>query len=269
MTFLHNGRSISRDITISINDPSEFSSETLAANGLVAREQAGPLGVSRVEAGTPADRAGLQPGDQVVRVDALDIHSVQTLLAYLKDRNGAPAVLSVLRKGQPLTLAAVPEKMSVCAPNQFCLGFQALKPPVDLEKLPVAAAARQSFKDNRDDSKLIFNVLQGMFTRHVSVKSLSGPVGIAQQIDLATQLGAWTLLQMMSTISINLAIFNLLPFPPLDGGMIFFLLVESIIRRDVNQQVKERIYQVAFVCIIFLAIFVMFNDITRLHIGKP
>jgi regulator of sigma E protease len=269
MTYLHNGQSVSHDITIHIADPSDFGVDTLTTNGLIAREQSGPLGVKLVESGTPAARAGLQPGDKVVRIDALDIHSVQTLLAYLKDRNGAPAVLTVLRNGQTLTLPAVPEKMAVCAPNQFCLGFQPTKPPVDIEALPAAAAVKQSLKDNRDDSKLIFSVLQGMFTRHVSVKSLSGPVGIAQQIDIATQMGLWPLFEMMATISINLAIFNLLPFPPLDGGMIFFLLIESLIRRDVNQQVKERIYQLAFVCIIFLAIFVMFNDITRLHIGKP
>jgi regulator of sigma E protease len=110
-------------------------------------------------------------------------------------------------------------------------------------------------------------VLKGMFTRHVSVKSLSGPVGIAQQIDIATQLGLWTLLVLVATISLNLGIFNLLPFPPLDGGMILFLLIESVIRRDVNQEVKERIYQIAFVCVVFLAVFVLFNDITRLHLG--
>jgi regulator of sigma E protease len=270
MTYIHNGQTISREITIHIADPSDFSVETLSTNGLIAREQAGPVGVLKVEANTPASRAGLQPGDSVARIDNLDIHSVITLLAYLRDRDGAPAVLSVLRNGRTLHMVATPEKLeSPGAPTQYRLGFQPTKPPVDIEQLPFKSAVKQSLKDNRDDSKLIFSVLQGMFTRHVSVKSLSGPVGIAQQIDMATQLGVWTLLMMMATISINLAIFNLLPFPPLDGGMIFFLLIESLIRRDVNQQVKERIYQLAFVCIIFLAIFVMFNDITRLHIGKP
>ena len=58
-----------------------------------------------------------------------------------------------------------------------------------------------------------------------------------------------------------------MPFPLLDGGMIFFLLIESIMRRDVNQQFKEVVYQVAFVCIILFAFFVLFNDITKLHLG--
>jgi regulator of sigma E protease len=80
-------------------------------------------------------------------------------------------------------------------------------------------------------------------------------------------MGKWPLLQLVSVISLNLGIFNLLPVPILDGGMILFLLIESVIRRDVNFEVKERVYQVAFVCIILFAVFVLFNDITKLHLG--
>ncbi len=65
-------------------------------------------------------------------------------------------------------------------------------------------------------------------------------------------------------ISLNLGIFNLLPIPILDGGMIVFLFIESLMRRDLNQQVKERVYQVAFVCLILFAAVVIFNDITKL-----
>jgi regulator of sigma E protease len=77
----------------------------------------------------------------------------------------------------------------------------------------------------------------------------------------------WTpLIGTMSLISINLGILNLMPIPILDGGMILFLLIETIMRRDVNQQIKERIYQVAFVCILAFFAFVIFNDLTRLNL---
>jgi len=95
---------------------------------------------------------------------------------------------------------------------------------------------------------------------------MSGPVGIAQQIDIATQMGIWPLVNLVSLISLQLGILNLMPFPLLDGGMIFFLIVESIMRRDVNQQFKEIAYQVAFVCIILFTFFILFNDITKLHL---
>jgi regulator of sigma E protease len=67
----------------------------------------------------------------------------------------------------------------------------------------------------------------------------------------------------MAMISLNLGIFNLLPIPILDGGMILFLAIESAMRRDLNYQVKERVYQVAFVCIVLFAAMVIFNDLTR------
>jgi len=70
----------------------------------------------------------------------------------------------------------------------------------------------------------------------------------------------------MAYISINLGIFNLLPIPILDGGMILFLLVESALRRDLNQQLKERVYQVAFVCILVFAAMVIFNDLSKLNL---
>ena len=75
--------------------------------------------------------------------------------------------------------------------------------------------------------------------------------------------GWMPIIGLMAYISLNLGIFNLLPIPILDGGMILFLLIETIMRRDVNQQLKERVYQVAFVCILVFAAFVIFNDLTQ------
>jgi regulator of sigma E protease len=271
LAFTHNGNLVQTNLLIATGSGNpELSRESIEAVGLIPRMAPGPVGVQSVTGGTPADRAGLRAGDQVERIDSLDIHSVFTLLAYLRDRNGASAQLLVNRDGHPVTLLATPEKMdSPGAATQYRLGFTPVQPPVDVERLSVGKAIHQSLHDNRENSTLVLRIVQGMFTRHVSVKSLSGPVGIAQQIDLATQTGVWTLLQLMSTISLQLGILNLLPFPILDGGMIVFLLIESAIRRDVNSEIKERVYQVAFVCIILFAVFVLFNDVSKLHLGRP
>jgi regulator of sigma E protease len=268
LSYSHEGQVVARTIDMAPAGGIDFAEEGPVAIGIIPREQPGPIRVESISAGTPADRAGLKPGDDIVRIDNLEPHSVTALHAYLKDRAGAPSTLSLLRNGQPLTITVSPEKVD-SAPSyaQYQIGFLPHPNPVDVVQLPLKASIHQSLRDNRDGSTLILRVLKGMFTRHVSVKSLSGPVGIAQQIDIATQLGLWTLLVLVATISLNLGIFNLLPFPPLDGGMIVFLLIESVIRRDVNQDLKERIYQIAFVCVVFLAVFVLFNDITRLHLG--
>jgi len=269
ITFLHNGHAVSTNILIASNESSEFPGDSLAAIGFIPREQAEPIGIATISAGTPADRAGLKPDDLVVRVDNLEIHSVATLHAYLKDRNGAPAVVSILRNGQPLTFNLTPEHVDIDAhTSQYQIGLYPKPSPVDVERLPIGQAIRQSLHDNRVNSTLVLRIVQGLFTRHVSIKQMSGPVGIAHEIDIATQMGIWTLVLLMSTISLQLGIFNLLPVPPLDGGMIFFLVVESLIRRDVNQRFKDAVYQVAFVCVIAFFCFIIFNDISKLHLGK-
>ncbi len=268
LTYLHDGRAVTTSITTppmsSSGDPSETMLEDM---GLVPRQQSDPILVEAVSGGTPAAQAGLQAGDRVLRIDALPLHSVSTLLAYLKDRNGAPATLLVDRHGQQLSLPVTPRKLpGGNGETGFRLGFQVQPTPSEVVHLPLREAARQSLKDSADNATLILRVLKGMFTRQVAVKSVSGPVGMAQMIDTAARSGYWTLVGLMSMISINLGVLNLMPFPVLDGGMILFLLIEALMRRDVNQVIKERVYQVAFVCLILVAVLVMFNDITKLHI---
>ena len=264
--FQHAGHEVQTTLHIEYEGADhEFLPQDLFTLGLLPAMQPS-VGVMNVSPGDPAAKAGLQPGDNLVSIDNLQVHSVAALLAYLRDRNGAPAIVHILRAGHPVDLNVTPQKIDSGGDTQYRLGFQPAPVPVKVVQLPFGEAIKQSFKDNRDDSTLIVRVIKGMFTRQVSVRSLSGPVGIAQQIDMATQMGAWTLVRLMSTISLNLGIFNLLPMPLLDGGMIVFLLIEAAMRRDLNQAVKERVYQVAFVCLILFAAFVLFNDITKLHI---
>lgn len=265
MTFVHNGQATTRNLTIgNLDSEPKSSGDALATIGLMPREQNGPIAIENVSSGSPADRAGLKAGDQIVSIDSLALHSVQPLHIYLKDRSGAPATLSVLRDGQPLTFVLNPEYVpSAPAFAQYQIGFLPKSLPVKVVKLPFGQAVAQSLKDNGEDATMTFRILRGLFTRHVSVKALSGPVGIAQQIDIAASNGTWSLLRFMSFISLQLGIFNLLPIPILDGGMILFLAIESLMRRDLNQQIKERVYQLAFVCLIMFAVFVFYNDLTR------
>ena len=176
----------------------------LTAMGIIPAEQPGPISVTEVDGGTPADRAGLTAGDLIEAVDNFQPHSVPALLAYLRDRNGAPVVLDIYRNGQTLTLHAQPEQMSVPnAATQYRLGFQYKSPPVQVQRLPIGRAIVQSAKDNWDSSTLVLRIIQGLFTRHVSVKTVSGPVGIAQQIELVSQQGIWPLVGFMAMISIQ------------------------------------------------------------------
>jgi regulator of sigma E protease len=110
-------------------------------------------------------------------------------------------------------------------------------------------------------------VLQRLFTHRVSVSQLSGPVGIARMAGEAAEMKGWfPKFGLAGEISLNLGILNLLPFPILDGGMIMLLLIESLIRRDIGVNVKERIYQAAFVVLMAFFAFIIINDVTKLPI---
>jgi regulator of sigma E protease len=265
-SFVHDGQRTDTTLFLAFKDSSyKFNMESAFAMGLVPKMQDAPIKVQTPTPGGPADRVGLKPGDQIVSVDGLNIRSIEALLAYLQDQKGKPAVLNLLRNGQSMTLVVKPEMSDSGDGTQaYHLGFRAFDPPSRVEQLPFPKALSASWDFNKKNSVQIVNVLKGMFERQVSVKQLSGPIGIGQMVHDAAEEGWMPLVGIMAMISINLAMFNLLPFPILDGGMIFLLLIESIFRRDLPMPVKERIYQVAFVCIVLFAAMVIFNDITKL-----
>ena len=265
-SFVHDGHRT--DTSIFVENKGGAETFSLDKLGLVPRMQTVPVEVYALEPNMPAARAGLQPGDRIVTIDGLHLRSVDALLTYLQDQAGKPAALSVLRNGQTLPLTVTPQFADIGnGTKDYRLGFQAVPPPIKVQQLPLGAAFAESLKFNKKNASLIFEVLHGMFTRQVSMRSVSGPIGIGQQVHEAVGMPGWMpIIGIMAYISLNLGIFNLLPIPILDGGMILFLAIESVIRRDVDQTIKERVYQVAFVCLIVFAAFVIFNDITKLGI---
>jgi len=264
--YTHNGQRV--DTTIPVNftgGPEDFESDDL---GLIPRMQEGAIVVQDVpDATSPAAQGGLQKGDKLLSLDGHVFHSAVATSAYLKDGAGKPVTIALQRGGNVSNVTVHPRLAAAAnGKEEYRLGFAPIPPPVVTTKQPFGVALKTGWHDFTKSSLLIFDVIGGMFKRQVSVRNLSGPVGIAQQVGLAQSMGTWTVLQLMAGISLNLGIFNLLPMPVLDGGMILFLLIESVMRRDVNANVKERIYQAAFVCILVFAVLVIFNDITKLPI---
>ena len=265
LSYLRNGHRTDTTLQVTANkeNPSDF---TIEKSGLVAVLQTEPIQVASLsgQENGPAARAGLQPKDKIVAVDGIRLHSIEALIPYMQDHPGKPLTLTIQRGAATLPLNVTPEQMETGDGKGWRLGFARVLPPVHIERLGLLAAARESYKDNIKNSKLIFEVLHRLFTRQVSVKALQSPIGMGVQVHQAFQESTGSVIEIMAAISLNLGIFNLLPIPILDGGMMVFLFVESILRRDVNQQLKERIYQVAFVCIVLFAAIVIFNDITRI-----
>jgi regulator of sigma E protease len=254
--------------TLTVPNPKGSDEFDLEAIGFVPRVQTNPIRVRQIEPNMPAAKAGLQAGDQILSVDGLPLHSVDAMLAFLQQGNGKPIQLQVVRNGKQFSLDLQPVMADAGNGHKlYRIGFAPNLPPFKIQQLSLPAALQQSVHFNLRYSGLILEVLHRMVTRRFAVQDLSGPIGIARETGLAVEQPGWQpIIGLMSIISLNLGIFNLLPIPILDGGVIVLLLIEGIMRRDLNQEFKERIYQAAFVVLLIFAAFVMFNDISKLQV---
>ncbi len=125
----------------------------------------------------------------------------------------------------------------------------------------------ESLHQNGEGAKVIFQFLERIVERRMSPKSIVGPVGIAQMSGEAAREGAFTYLELMAMVSLNLAIVNLLPIPILDGGVILMLLIEMLMRRDLDLRMKEAVVKVGFVFLMVVVVFAIYNDISRMLPG--
>jgi regulator of sigma E protease len=241
--------------------------DDLSKAGIFVQYTQSPIQIEQISADSPAQRAGLQSGDKIVSVDGHDFHTVLPLVDYMQSGKGKPVTLTVDRKGATLPPIVIHPYVQE---GGWRLGFLPLGPadvPVRAEPMKFSSAVAESRDFCAESSLLIVNVLKKVLTHQVSVKQLSGPVGIAVAAGQAVKERYWLAkFDLAAGISLNLGILNLLPFPILDGGLILLLLIESIMRRDISMIVKERIYQAAFVVLVAFFAFVMFNDFSKLQI---
>ncbi|HSK43035.1 MAG TPA: RIP metalloprotease RseP [Candidatus Binatia bacterium] len=237
--------------------------DILGALGLVP---AGPSIVSSVAHGTPAERAGIQVGEEIVAVNGIQVHSGNGvgLISVLKKTKNAPIVITIGRNGQNRDITVTPEMLPGGGrdPEAYRIGVT-IPTEFHTDRLALSPAFSAAMEECKKNSSLIFKLLGQLFTVKGTLKQFSGPVGIMQESGRAAQAGFIVLLQFMALISLNLAIFNLLPIPILDGGLVVMLLVESVMRRDIKQEVKERVYQAAFVFLVLFAAVVIFNDVSK------
>ena len=223
-----------------------------------------PMKITSLEEGMPAGKAGLRLDDEVVSVNGAHVGSMSAMLKALQDAKGQPVLLSVLRNGQPMSISVQPKLIQTEGHPQPIYRIGMASNPQKVKALPIGTAFQKSLEYARTNSFLLLDLIGKLVQRKVSIQQMDGPLRIGQEAGRAAQKKGWVpLLELTAAISLQLGLFNLLPIPILDGGMILFLLIEGLLRRDVSLPVKERIYQVAFVCLIVFASVVLFNDVTK------
>ncbi len=226
-----------------------------------------PFEVTALEKGMPGEAAGLQIGDEILAVDGKPIHATGAMQAYLQTTKGKPVHLEILRHNQHLALTVTPKLTTEGTAQNYRIGFAS--EPMQVEKLPVMQAFGRSVEECEKLSGLVLDLIGRMAERKVSVKQMSGPIEIVRVSgEMVHHRSVNDLMEFMAMMSLQLGLFNLLPIPILDGGLIAMLLVESVMRRDINEAIKIRLYQAAFVCLILFAGMVIFNDVVKMLPGQ-
>ncbi len=209
----------------------------------------------------PAYQVGLKEGDRIVSINGIPIKSWYDAVELIRKSEGKPLKIVVEREGKLIEKVIVPAIHPTTK-----LPAIGVSPKVETvkESYSFSEALTLAIQRTWELSVLTFKVLWGLITGEISFKTLGGPIAIAQFAGKAAESGLVPYLSSMAFISLQLGIFNLLPLPVLDGGLILLFLIEMIRRKPLPEKFKEYWQKVGFAIIISLMIFVLINDILRL-----
>jgi len=223
--------------------------------------------VGEVQADSPAEIAGLRPGDRILAINGSGVESWEEMAQMIGGSQGAEIDLEISREGQPLSIHLSPRLQSDQNlfgedTQRYMIGIISSR-QISAKDLSILQASVLSVQKTYQIAELTFVSVVKMVQGKLSVKTLGGPIMIAQLAGQQAKEGLIEFLSLMAVISVNLAILNILPIPVLDGGHILFFTIELLIRRPVSIRVREVAQQAGLFVLLMLMILVFYNDITR------
>lgn len=233
---------------------------------LIGRPVAGTTIGGFVE-GYPAKTSGLQTGDKIIAVDERPVKNWQELTGTLGTASSSVR-LAVDRKGEPVSIQLAPKVETI--KDLFGqlhevkrLGITPDPQASEFERFGLLGALRAAWETEVFLTVMTHKAIFYLLLGKLSVKTISGPIGIITMTGTAAQLGLPYVLQLTATLSVSLAVINLLPIPALDGGHLLFLLIEAVRRKRVSLAFQERATQVGFFLLLTLMVFIIYNDLVN------
>ena len=226
--------------------------------GSIGVEPRGEVLAGSVTSGTPAERADLRTGDRIVSLDGDPIWDLASLVRTIRSSEGKPILFVLERGGEVLEKEITP----VMGPRGFQTGFYP-DYPYEVVSYTLWQAFPRAIEEATEQVFFTYFTLKSLLTREVPLQQVSGPIGIFQFTGKAAETGWDSYVRVIGLISLQLGIINLLPIPVLDGGHIFILLIEGIMRRDLSITLKERVTNVGLFFLMSLMVVVIFNDISK------
>ena len=243
------------------------------ALSLPAQQGRGPLTITEIQAGSPAVVAGLQVGDVILSADGRTFDVSRDLTAYVRSRAGHLVDLTVRRDGRNLDVPVTPRALSDAeeAKGLGAVGFS-YEPDRFVEVPPSASGpAEAAWEGVTAAGDLALKIPGGLATAVAGLLGLApdagtavGPIGIASETGRVLRAPLVSQLIFIGILSVNLAVLNVLPFPPLDGGRIAVVVIEAVRRRRLPAEREALVYLTGFMVLILLVILISIRDVANL-----
>ncbi|MBR2942935.1 MAG: site-2 protease family protein [Clostridia bacterium] len=223
-----------------------------------------PAVVPRVaEVEENAQLAGLMVGDELLRVNGVDVVDTTTITSAITNSEGSPVTLSVLRAEEETDIVITPFFDDEA--GRYRVGFTFAQ---DRIRISLLESVPFSVSYNLESATMILDTLRDLLTTGKGASDVTGPVGTVYVIQEATQKGGMDIfLEMAAMISVNLGVMNLLPIPGLDGSRLLFLLIEGVRRKPVKRELEGTIHFAGFMLLMGLMLVLVYKDIWTIVTG--
>lgn len=242
----------------------------LKSIGVIPFRPQATLTIAAITKGSAAQQANLQVNDKILAVNGETITSWPQLVNVITQSANKSLQFSVKRQDKIKNIIVTPQAR--VGDNGVNQGFLGVAPVV--QQWPEGYVETRRFgpidsivRGTKETWRLItlsFDMIGNLITGQVSVKNLSGPVGIAVGAGTSVSYGLVAFLSFLALISVNLGVFNLLPLPVLDGGHLMYYIIELFRKKPVSEKTQEFGFKVGALLLIFLTCFALFNDVSRL-----
>ncbi len=230
--------------------------------------------VGQVMAGSPAAAAGFKEGDRILAVDGTKVEGQEHMQSLVRPHAGEPITVEVERDGQRLTLTVTPRPQTLeTGETVGVIGIAMAPGVVQGEGLPLGAAIARGVEQTVVVNARVLEALGDVIVRLPDIvfgdeeAPVQGPAGIISETKKAADRGLVYYLFVVGLISVNLALFNLLPFPALDGGRLVFLVAEVVRRKPVTPRFELAVHAVGFVFLLGLILLVTVGDVKKIFLG--
>ncbi len=219
-----------------------------------------------VERNSPAYNLGLKKGDRLVTINKKEIKSFEDMRTEVASSPGKELEIEWIRDGKIIKGIVIPKIHKIQENGETKqVGFLGVIAKTEKLRFGFFGSLREGYVRTKESIELIISVIVMLFRRQISPKTLGGPIAIFQLAGESARWGLQFYLGFMALLSINLFIFNLIPFPPLDGGHILIFGIEKLIRKRPTERQYMIIQQIGFTILILLVALIFYNDIMRIR----